>query len=389
MALYTVTDQVCDPKYLPVGETPPKVYIHNDTRCKYGYASLDVFGSSTLAAEIPRLGQTALGSTLNRSAVVPPFTTLTIYDHVDYDPGTDWPAHVIEGPKIFNYLGTPAYKDANSAKAVATKPWADAMMPCCTGDIDGRWCGAWNPKSSSSVCDARMKAWCSLDANKGKEQCACINSEIKYLPSCFDNKCTNNPLAYKTQDMRDVVNAGCPSIMECNQYISLSDSAKQNVVNRTQMEQKCTSTTTNNGTPVTNTTTNTDPKINDQPDDGSFGANDTPPGSNTPDPAYVGPNPTAPYSPPNSSPYSSQPGGYNPYPTQPSTNTSYPYSTTTDSAASSNKVMGLDPMVLMIILIVAVVFIVIIVMMMKPSNPGYGNQGYAPVYGNQPFNQNF
>lgn len=361
--------------FMPIGEEAPKVWLH-ETDCGWDKVVLDVFGSPDLYAEADALGIYSMKDQ-NKIAIVPPFTELKVFDgrYFNTESGPYKPTVTLKGPVIHDFYGEDMYMSANSLQAKATRPWSDAMVPCCTGQIEGKWCGTWDPKKTNSVCDARMKEWCARPENKDRQECACINSSIKYLPSCFDTKCTNNPLAYKTKDMRDVVSAGCPSIMECNQYISLSDEAKQNVVNRTQMEQKCTSVTNNT---TTGSTTNTNPtptadsNTGDQPDSGSYGTVDNGLGSTSP---YVPTEPTQPYSPPSSSPYAgtTQPDAYsNPY--QPTTSSSYPYSgssTNTTSSSDSAKIMGLEPATLMIILVVVFAFIIIIVMV---SSSGSSNQ---------------
>lgn len=233
-----ITDESRCGSFLPKGETPPKAWLH-EKNCKYEAIPFDMFNKATGLHSIASLGEIDFKDEA-KIAIVPPFVELTIWDNRDYDAGSKWPAKTFKGPGIFSFENTPYDMKANSAKARRTKPWSDAMMPCCTGKIQGKWCGAWNPNDPNTVCDARMKVYCSQAANKDKQECACINSTIKYLPSCFDNKCHTNPLAYKTKDMK-TVSKSCPDIMECNQYLNLSDESKLNVINRTKLEQTCVS----------------------------------------------------------------------------------------------------------------------------------------------------
>jgi len=372
----------------PTGEGPPSIWLL-DKYFNARHVGLDIFNATNKSISIPDLGASQYNINDDIDFVIlPPYTSIDIFNRGDY---TGAVTKSLNQPGFYRMADYGLLNAAGSIKAQASRNWADAMVPCCTGQMEGKWCGAWNPKSSGTTCDARMKDYCSKPENKDKDVCACINSSIKYLPSCFDTKCTNNPLAYKTKDMRDVVSAGCPDIMECSQYITLTDEAKQNVVNRTQMEQNCTSIkniTTPTGTTTSGTTTsNTNPtptsstNTGDQPDSGSYGTADSSLGSTSP---YVPTTSTGTYSPPSSSPYAgpTQPGAYNnPYNYQPTT-TSYPYSTNTNSTAtSSNKILGMDPSVLMIIIIVAFVFIAIIgVIVSGRSSPRYQ---YSSQYSSQ------
>ena len=141
----------------------------------------------------------------------------------------------------------------------------DKNILCSTGKLDpfGKECNDYCVKNDNcfniynTYCDANnilnnenCKKW-SLDNNGSNDHnmgifcssnpndpiCACINSEIE-CPNKFDTKCIT-PTAYKTNDM---LNATCPPVMNCNQYINLSPEAQAIAVKPTQ-----TCETTTNG----------------------------------------------------------------------------------------------------------------------------------------------
>lgn len=234
---YITSNSKCG-NYLPKDETPPKIWLH-EKDCGYDSVSMDVFNVATGIVDIPDFKAHDFWDDA-KILVLPPFTELTVFDNAKYALDGNWAPKTFKGPGVFDLYGTPQNQDINSAKAKRTRDWSDAMAPCCTGKIQGKWCGAWNPNNPNNVCDARMRVYCSDPQNADKEECSCINSKVKYLPSCFDTKCHLNPLAYKTKDMKDVAQ-NCPDIMECNQYLSLSDESKLNVINRTKLEQTCVS----------------------------------------------------------------------------------------------------------------------------------------------------
>jgi hypothetical protein len=353
----------------PTGEGPPPIWLldkYNTDR----HVSLDVFNAAGNAISIPDLGKSPYNMNDDIDyVIVPPYTTLNVWNRGDY---TGAYTKNFDKPGFYRMNDYGLLNAIGSVKATSTQPWSDAMIPCCTSKIEGKWCGAWNPNWSGSVCDAKMKEWCSKAENKDKQECACINSSIKYLPSCFDTKCTNNPLAYKTKDMKSVVAAGCPDIMECNQYIALSDEAKQNLVNRTQMEQNCTSVRNN----TTTTQTNTIPTP-------AYRTNNNQPAGTTNTNPYVPTGSTDPYTPPSSYPYagSTQPNAYNnPYGGgNYSSNT--PFNTSSSTGDDSGKIMGMDPMVLLIIIVVAFAFIVAMYMFFNrnQNNQGYFDQNPNPM----------
>ena len=126
--------------------------------------------------------------------------------------------------------------NADWYKLTKRKSWDQWKVDACTGKETDRT-GFFTPSTSS--CDQVMSTYCSQSANKSKDVCGCFGSEIPN-PSCHDIRCSASFNAYKTKAMYDTIAAGCPTYMDCRQYLNIADSAKNNVLNNVYMQQTCT-----------------------------------------------------------------------------------------------------------------------------------------------------
>jgi len=101
----------------------------------------------------------------------------------------------------------------------------DINSLCCRGLLDPEFCeDRYLTSNPNHQCDAIIYDYCQI--NKDDEICACINSPLEY-PDCHDQKCRESG-AHITRNM---LAKKCPTVIECNQYVNLSDDAKNNVVN--------------------------------------------------------------------------------------------------------------------------------------------------------------
>jgi hypothetical protein len=99
---------------------------------------------------------------------------------------------------------------------------------CCMGLFTPSDCPM---TGQTAQCDAFMSTWCR--SNPSDPRCSCVASEMT-CPNKFDKGCIANN-GYKTSDM---VNAPCPNIMNCTQFLSLSPGAQAVATN---VDQNCSS----------------------------------------------------------------------------------------------------------------------------------------------------
>jgi hypothetical protein len=104
----------------------------------------------------------------------------------------------------------------------------DRQIDCCSQESpDLLKCGLFKKPhvndSKPSVCDSVMKEYCDKEDNKDKPICRCYHShlakEFNRPAICLDVICQNDGYIPRTQ--RDIT---CPSVIDCRQYINLSDS---------------------------------------------------------------------------------------------------------------------------------------------------------------------
>ena len=142
---------------------------------------------------------------------------------------------------LFN-INPPLAPDSYNIIVTRNQNWSLFRLECAQGSKDQESCGIYY--KNNSVGDSLISTYCSaVQANiKNASQedldiCSCFNSEIPN-PGCFNNTCIAK--GYQQAAVRNLVNAGCPSYMDCRQYLTLSDEAKQNTINNTALTQNCT-----------------------------------------------------------------------------------------------------------------------------------------------------
>lgn len=111
-------------------------------------------------------------------------------------------------------------------------------------NMGNSYCVRWfnDPKHPERLAlrDEFMKTYCTT--HQDDPQCSCfyhgdITQQVK-LPYCFDQRCIDK--GYKTQMMQRALEHGaCPDIMDCRQYMGLSDDAKNNIISDINMNQYC------------------------------------------------------------------------------------------------------------------------------------------------------
>lgn len=191
------------------------------------------------------------------------YVTVTLYQHDTFTGET----RTYTGPAEIDISNT--WNDKmTSFRIVYTPPTMEFKVRCCKGLENREACEQYWVNDPSFSCDGIMADYC--NSNPTDAACICFKSEI---PSahCFDQRCTNTN-AYKTQFMRENV-AKCPAYMDCRQYLSLSESAKNNILQGVSQQQHCTINTTNNtgggsAPPTTTQTTTTQNNTNTVPDAG-------------------------------------------------------------------------------------------------------------------------
>jgi hypothetical protein len=103
---------------------------------------------------------------------------------------------------------------------------------CCRGLLDPADCAsAYTRTNPNHMCDSIIYNYCKTSDGEYDELCACINSTIP-SPDCFDLRCRGSGAFLPT----NMIKQPCPAVLNCNQYITLGENAKNNVVNATQYQ---------------------------------------------------------------------------------------------------------------------------------------------------------
>lgn len=113
------------------------------------------------------------------------------------------------------------------------------QIECCKGNenIGPQVCGSfWGPNAIDGTCDQIMLDYCT--ENSGDPKCDCLTSPLPQ-PQCSDPNCRN--YGFKNSTMLDALNNGkCTGqYLTCQQLVSLSPSAIDNVLNNINMTQYC------------------------------------------------------------------------------------------------------------------------------------------------------
>ena len=183
-------------------------------------------------ADLRTLGTTPGDDDID-SVIVPPHMTVTLFA----DPYFNGNSRQLQPNERVGDLHNPLISvDANQTSSIIVnrvKSWQQFRTDCCKGIGNPDLCkNFWGPSNGSS-CDSYMQQFCRQ--NPTDPSCSCLNSEIPNA-QCFDTNCQKT--GYKTNNMKSISN--CPDFIQCNQYLSLSDNAKQNIVNGNQLQQNCT-----------------------------------------------------------------------------------------------------------------------------------------------------
>jgi hypothetical protein len=206
----------------------------------------------------------------------------------------------LNGPSWFRWVGYKGSKVISSNPAVqpTDATWSPGgntaaikigwlsdgqtrLLRCCLGwTMDGSTadtCGGYWRGQTPSLCDAAIVNWCQQPANQTNPYCSCINPQLDptiaslvkqpwFEPQCHYTQC--RLYGYQTANMRT---AQCPDVnqINCTQYLTLTDAAKQNIINNAQLAQQCQITSATNAgttggvskvdTPVAPTSTTTPP----------------------------------------------------------------------------------------------------------------------------------
>lgn len=221
------------------------------------------------------LSKLQLGVSSNQitSMIIPPNMRMTGYERPSYNSGCSNCKQgtydgSIAGKGIWTNLdqqheGTIANDDIDSMHVTRIKDWTQYKVDCCnnsgTPDKCQQFWGGSNTGACSNVmsnyCNsgnlgtsATCKTWCTAHpgqcdsaaiaycrANPNDPFCACLNSPLK-APSCFDKNCMNG--GYRTQAMMELTNH-CPTIVECNQNVTIDKNSYNNIVSNLNMSQTC------------------------------------------------------------------------------------------------------------------------------------------------------
>jgi hypothetical protein len=211
------------------------------------------------------------------SMVVPPNMTVTGYERTNYNSGCSDCKRGVFGPGINpdlskNNVGIGS-NDIDSLRIVRNMSWDEFKVRCCNNQGNPSQCKQFWGGSSGNACgntmrnycdanrlssDARCKTWCA--ANPGQCDtaasqfcashptdpfCSCLKSPLR-APSCFDKNCLAG--GYRTAAMQEM-SSKCPSVIECNQNVTIDKAAYNNIVSDIGMKQTCTSTSAYNTVP--------------------------------------------------------------------------------------------------------------------------------------------
>tara|TARA_R110002049_G_scaffold1641_4_gene12510 strand:- start:31939 stop:32952 length:1014 start_codon:yes stop_codon:yes gene_type:complete len=323
--------------YARIGLSEPNTTFYSKDDCG-GTSAVGKLGYNVM------FNTTPIGKDNLNSLVIAPHHTVTLGSHTlngGPDGRSDRMLKIANDIQFMNRLKgiAPIGEDnADWYRIDKRKSWDQWKVDACTGKETDRT-GFFAP--SNSACDQVMSSYCNQSDNRSKEVCGCFGSEIPN-PSCHDIRCSASFNAYKTKAMYDTINAGCPTYLDCRQYLNIAEGAKNNVLNNVYQQQLCI-------------------------------APDTGPINNNTDVSGGVPKPTP------------VPPGYTPGPSYPS-----PGTTPSTPTYTPQKESFFSPMVIgLIILIFVVLFAMIIAVAMSGDDepkrrPVPGPQYGPPVYGPQP-----
>jgi hypothetical protein len=254
-------------QYTRISTTEPPVIFFSDNPCKGVIMRLPP-GSYNLKKGVHPIGPGGIDG-----MVVPPNMKVIAFDYPNFD--TKHAMATYDGSRPSGGLWYDLSKqnegigknDIDSMRIIRTKFWEDFLMGCCNntdgnptlcqqfwGSPGGRssgcngfmskYCtaGRLTPNSpcrkwcldNPGMCDAAVQLFCASDPSD--PLCACLTSPLA-APACFDKKCLST--GYRTQAMQDQTRR-CPSIIHCNQNVTLGQDAYNNIVNNLGMKQTCT-----------------------------------------------------------------------------------------------------------------------------------------------------
>lgn len=257
----------CD-TYAKIGDDEPRAMFFQDDNCNGNTMALtpgDYYDLSKL-----KLG---INSNEITSMIIPPNMRVTGYERPSYNSGCNDCKQgtydgSVPGKGIWTNLsdqheGTIGNDDIDSMHIVRLKDWTQYKVDCCnnsgTPDKCQQFWGGSNTGACSNVmsnfCNSgnlgsnnTCKTWCIAHpgqcdnaaiaycrSNPSDPFCACLNSPLK-APSCFDKNCMNG--GYRTQAMMELTNH-CPTIVECNQNVTIDKNSYNNIVSNLNMQQTC------------------------------------------------------------------------------------------------------------------------------------------------------
>lgn len=113
-------------------------------------------------------------------------------------------------------------------------------LNCCKGLGTADLCGTfWGPSNTTGDCDSIMSQYCVN--NPTDPLCGCLLSDLP-VPECIDKRCAQTT-AFKTMNMVINRKSGCNANFQiCNQYIGISGSAQDNIIDNNTISQQCTQT---------------------------------------------------------------------------------------------------------------------------------------------------
>jgi len=174
------------------------------------------------------------------------------------DNGGDWNDRVesLTVKKDCDHPGWMWDKDciANSENSIgsclgkASKCHGNRLAHCNNSSVPSDKCLNFCNDNQGS-CDALMRKFCDIPANKDSSICSCLNSPAtKYNPVCIDSKCVRN--GYQTSSM---LTQKCPAITDCSIYYDIKDTGKSISFKDASIEQRCGNSNSGSNTKPTGT----------------------------------------------------------------------------------------------------------------------------------------